>query len=984
MVVDFREVNKRVLPLSMQLPNPTDQASQFLGLGHFAKLDFIKCFHQIPTGELGSEVYVVLLPWGTYKSKKLQMGPVDAPVVCQDRIVKSLGDLFGNGVALWLDDLLVGAGDTMELVDKLLAVLWKLNDSGWHLNPGKADLYSTRIRWCGKIYSDAGVMPDPERVQGLRAAGSPRTVADVAQWVGALEWLRPHLPHFSPKLRPLREWLEAAYKRLGSRRSARTRTAAVSDFGWNEGMDEVFQECKDVLTEVVLLSHRDVAKRLVVLTDASDEGWGAVIFQYGEEEFDLELQERNLEILAVMSGVWRGASTRWSTVDREAFPLIQVIQKQSHLLYGAHPFEIYGDSKTVMYILDPERVVAHPKMATLSRVRRWGLLLQQFQYLVVHIDGVENLWGDMLSRWATPADGVVASALFVVSAVASGAGVGDGGLHTELHDLDGDGVTDNVGAVVNAVQVDWRVKGLCGAGDFNHMHVDAGTLRAAQRSRVPAASWATPSINIEGVGVTYDEGDDIYHFEGKIFVVDDEALRKRCLVLAHAGLAGHRSRQLTLSRVQQHVSWPAMEEDVAQFVSECLLCRVCRGPVLHKRVPGHVNVGSERGEVVHWDFLHVVGAAVEPYLLVMQDGFTGWVEFYSCKSPTSEVAVEALLEWSGRYGPPKVVVSDSGSHFAAGVVAELARRLGLTRHLVVANSPWANGSVERLNREVVYVLRALVQEARLPVKQYKKVLPLVQSALNSTPSRSRGGVPPRVSFLGQSALTALDVAFAGNNEFRALDMAKFKQSLAELRGVLDDLHVRVAAGHQAAGRIGGTLPRGPYFQPGDYVLVSVVRKNRNKLVAIKTGPMIVAEVLSTWVYKVRDVVTGTVSAVHARRLEFYADANLNVTEEVRTQIQYQVGENEVERFTDHRRQPRHGWQLRVRWWGYGEAEDTWESVATMVDDTPVSVHEYVKVEATQRRRDFAQLKAAVLTAVANVGDNATEEHVALRAYLTEL
>ena len=126
------------------------------------------------------------------------------------------------------------------------------------------------------------------------------------------------------------------------------------------------------------------------------------------------------------------------------------------------------------------------------------------------------------------------------------------------------------------------------------------------------------------------------------------------------------------------------------------------------------------------------------------------------------------------------------------------------------------------------------------------------------------------------------------------------------------------------------------------------------------------------------------SAVHARRLEFYADANLNVTEEVRTQIQYQVGENEVERFTDHRRQPRHGWQLRVRWWGYGEAEDTWESVATMVDDTPVSVHEYVKVEATQRRRDFAQLKAAVLTAVANVGDNATEEHVALRAYLTEL
>ena len=166
--------------------------------------------------------------------------------------------------------------------------------------------------------------------------------------------------------------------------------------------------------------------------------------------------------------------------------------------------------------------------------------------------------------------------------------------------------------------------------------------------------------------------------------------------------------------------------------------------------------------------------------------------------------------------------------------------------------------------------------------------------------------------------------------------------------------------------------------------MSVVRKDKTKMMAVKTGPMVVTEVLSTWVYKVQDVVSRKVATVHARRLEFCADADLNVTEELRAQVQYQVGENEAERFTAHRRQLRGGWQLRVRWWGFGEAEDTWESLRTMVEDTPVSGNEYVRREGVQQRKDFAQRKAAVLTAVNAVGNAATDEHVALRVYLTEV
>ncbi|KAJ0400826.1 hypothetical protein P43SY_008614 [Pythium insidiosum] len=46
-------------------------------------------------------------------------------------------------------------------------------------------------------------------------------------------------------------------------------------------------------------------------------------------------------------------------------------------------------------------------------------------------------------------------------------------------------------------------------------------------------------------------------------------------------------------------------------------------------------------------------------------------------------------------------VTDEGSHFKNQVVAQVARRLGCQQNFVLAYSPWINGSIERLNRDIV-------------------------------------------------------------------------------------------------------------------------------------------------------------------------------------------------------------------------------------------------------------------------------------------
>lgn len=100
--------------------------------------------------------------------------------------------------------------------------------------------------------------------------------------------------------------------------------------------------------------------------------------------------------------------------------------------------------------------------------------------------------------------------------------------------------------------------------------------------------------------------------------------------------------------------------------------------------------------------------------------------------PTSDVAVQALLDWSKRFGTPEMLVFDTGSHFKNLLVNELCQRLSIEQHFVVAYSPWINGSVERINRDILQVMCVMLMEFQLDTREWVYLLPLVQSNLNHT------------------------------------------------------------------------------------------------------------------------------------------------------------------------------------------------------------------------------------------------------------
>eukprot|EP00644_Phytophthora_capsici_P014121 jgi/Phyca11/99277/e_gw1.3.484.1 len=139
----------------------------------------------------------------------------------------------------------------------------------------------------------------------------------------------------------------------------------------------------------------------------------------------------------------------------------------------------------------------------------------------------------------------------------------------------------------------------------------------------------------------------------------------------------------------------------------------------------------------------------------MKDHATHYCELTVADSAESSVVVEALLDWHSRFGVPPEWVSDCGTHFKNEIVAELSPRLRSKQTFTLAYSPWVNGSVERVNRDVLQVVRAMILTYKIGYKDWVYLVPVVQANLNHTALPSLGNRAPVELFTGLPRPTPL-------------------------------------------------------------------------------------------------------------------------------------------------------------------------------------------------------------------------------------
>ncbi|GMF20223.1 unnamed protein product [Phytophthora fragariaefolia] len=144
----------------------------------------------------GAQLITFITHRGMYTMTRVPMGPTDAVAYSQGVVEENFGDLLGNGILAWLDDILGYAESEDELPQQLDQVLARCEAYGLKLHAKKCDFFDIEVKWCGKMVSAAGVRHCPDRVQGLVDMQPPQTAGEQQQYLCAVNWMRQSIPAY--------------------------------------------------------------------------------------------------------------------------------------------------------------------------------------------------------------------------------------------------------------------------------------------------------------------------------------------------------------------------------------------------------------------------------------------------------------------------------------------------------------------------------------------------------------------------------------------------------------------------------------------------------------------------------------------------------------------------------------------------------------------------------------------------------------------
>ena len=140
-------------------------------------------------------------------------------------------------------------------------------------------------------------------------------------------------------------------------------------------------------------------------------------------------------------------------------------------------------------------------------------------------------------------------------------------------------------------------------------------------------------------------------------------------------------------------------------------------------------------------------------ILVVVDRLTKMVHFMPTTEKTLAEGLAKLFRdnvWK-LHGLPESIISDRGPQFAAGLMRELNRMLGIESKLSTAFHPQTDGQMERFNQELEQYLRMFIDHRQ---EQWPDQLGMAEFAYNNkmhsstkvSPFKANYGQDPRMEF----------------------------------------------------------------------------------------------------------------------------------------------------------------------------------------------------------------------------------------------
>lgn len=362
MCLDLKPLNKCTKPMVFPARDPREILESFDSRPIKGKIDLMDAFHLVQVEESSIQWLGFQNPLGMHEWIRMPEGLRNAAQFFQQQIEKVLGDLVGNGVEVFIDDIMIAGRDQADFLQLLEKTCKRLTDARLRARLSKCEFGMTTINFLGHVINQDGVWLSEERKQGITDIPYPTTAKKMRSFIGGCNYFRPHCPgNLARALRPLHAW-----------------TKKKGVFILDEAGRAAVDDAKKVVLAASMLYFARPDLPLTLRTDGSLTGVGALLVQ------EVDGKER---LIYCLSRGLNETESRWHIMEIEAYAVYWAVMKLDHFLRCRH-FVVETDHKNLLYLFS----------SNVAKVQRWARELQDYDFTVKHISGESNVVADMLSR----------------------------------------------------------------------------------------------------------------------------------------------------------------------------------------------------------------------------------------------------------------------------------------------------------------------------------------------------------------------------------------------------------------------------------------------------------------------------------------------------------------------------------------------------------------------------------------------------------
>ncbi|KII63511.1 Transposon Tf2-8 polyprotein [Thelohanellus kitauei] len=325
---DFRvTINPYLKKNNYPLPLFEELTAKLSGGIRFTVIDLKDAYLQMEVDEDSRELLVIATHLGYFRYTRLPFGVSVAPALFQNAMDVLLHDL--PHVSCFLDDIIITGKDDTEHLSNVEKVLSRLEKIGLTTQRSKCKFLQESITYLGHKIDKDGIHPNKSSVQCLLDMPALTNTKELKSWLGSVNFYT----RFIPMLQPITSGLYNLLRK---------------DTQWKWARDEqkCFAHVKEKLSSCSWLTHYDPKLPLIMDTDASSQGIGAVLLQVNKDgnEYPVSFTSRILS----------PCEKKYSTIEREALAIVYGLKKFNQYLYGRH-FMIRTDHKPLEHLFSTKR-----------------------------------------------------------------------------------------------------------------------------------------------------------------------------------------------------------------------------------------------------------------------------------------------------------------------------------------------------------------------------------------------------------------------------------------------------------------------------------------------------------------------------------------------------------------------------------------------------------------------------------------------------